>query len=68
MLPYIVSSIETAFSLPLLRRFNSEIVLGQVSFKQCAKVYNHMHQCGINHVQDSEQQVLLRGIVALHDY
>ena len=42
-LPYFVSSRETAFDMKLLRRFDSEILLGQQSFKQCADVYNHLH-------------------------
>ena len=42
-LPYFVSSQETAFSLKLLQRFNAEIVFGQMSFKQCADVYNFLH-------------------------
>lgn len=47
-LRYFVSSRETAFSLNLLKRFNSEILLGQMSFKQCAEVYNHLQQCDVN--------------------
>ena len=42
-LPYFVSSRETAFSMDLLKRFNAEILLGQNSFKQCADVYNYLH-------------------------
>ena len=39
-LPYFVSSRESVFSMDVLRRFNAEIILGQLSFKQCADVYN----------------------------
>ena len=42
-LPYFVSSRETVFSLSLLNCFNAEILLGQMSFKQCADVYNHIN-------------------------
>ncbi len=42
-LPYFVSSRETALDMRLLRRIDSEILLGQQSFKQCADVYNHLH-------------------------
>ena len=42
-LPYFVSSRETAFSIKLLKQFNAEILLGKLSFKQCADVYNHLH-------------------------
>ena len=54
-LPYFVSSRETAFSISLLRRFDSEIILGQMSFKQCADVYNHMHECHQKELQRSER-------------
>ena len=47
-LRYFVSSHETAFSLNLLKRFNSEILFGQMSFKQCAEVYNHLQHCDLN--------------------
>ena len=42
-LPYFVSSRESVFDMQLLRRFNSEIILGQQSFKQLSDVYNHLH-------------------------
>ena len=42
-LPYFISSRETVFSISLLNRFNAEILLGQMSFKQCADVYNHIN-------------------------
>lgn len=43
-LPYFVSSRETALSMSLLQQFNAEILIGQLSFKQCADVYNFLHQ------------------------
>jgi len=46
-MPYFVSSRETVFSLTLMRRFEAEVLLGQLSFKQCAEVYNHLHNCDI---------------------
>ena len=42
-LPYFVSSRESVLDMNLLRRFNSEIILGQQSFKQLSDVYNHLH-------------------------
>lgn len=45
-LPYFVSSRETVFSMSLIRRFDSEVLLGQLSFKQCADIYNHLHSYG----------------------
>ena len=43
-LSYFMSSRETAFSMSLLQQFNAEILIGQLSFKQCADVYNFLHQ------------------------
>ena len=42
-LPYLVSSRESVFSIKLLRQFDSEILIGQMSFKQCAEAYNYLH-------------------------
>lgn len=42
-LPYFVSSRETVLSMRLLQRFNADIVIGQLSFKQCADIYNFLH-------------------------
>ena len=42
-LPYFMSSWESAFSLSLMKRFNAEVVVGQLSFKLCAEVYNYIH-------------------------
>lgn len=42
-LPYFVSSRETVLSMRLLQRFNANIVISQLSFKQCADVYNFLH-------------------------
>ena len=42
-LPYFVSSKETAFSTELLRRLDVEIVIGQMSYKQRADIYNYVH-------------------------
>ena len=40
-LPYFVSSRESVFSTKLLRQFDSEIIIGQMSFQQCAEAYEH---------------------------
>jgi len=44
-LPYFLSSNETAFSMKLMERFDAEIFIGQLSFKQCADLYNYLHLC-----------------------
>lgn len=45
-LPYFFSSRESVFSTQLLRQFDSEVVIGQMSFKQCADAYNYRHTNG----------------------
>ena len=42
-LPYFMSSRETAFSISMLKRFDSEILIGQISYKQRADIYNDIH-------------------------
>lgn len=44
-LPYFVSSRETAFSMTLLNRLDSEVLIGQLSYKQRADIFNDVH-CG----------------------
>lgn len=42
-LSYFVSSRESCFSMELMKHFNAEILIGQLSFKQCADLYNYVH-------------------------
>ena len=43
-LPYFVSSRETCFSLEILRKLDAYALIGQISFKQQADIYNYLHQ------------------------
>ena len=43
MVTYFVSNQETAFELQLLTRFDFELLIGQVSYKQNAEIYNATH-------------------------
>lgn len=46
-LPYFMSTRETAISMKLLRMLDKEILIGQVSYKQRAEIYNDVHgYCG----------------------
>ena len=38
---YFISSSETAFELCMLRKFDSELLLGQISYSQEAEIYNY---------------------------
>ena len=42
-LPYFMCSRETGFSMKLLKRFDSECLLGQISYKQSTEIYNDYH-------------------------
>lgn len=42
-LPYFMSSRETAFAIEMLQRLDSEILIGQISYKQRADIYNDIH-------------------------
>lgn len=39
-LPYFVSTQETGFEMSLLKRFDLELLIGQLSYKQKADIYN----------------------------
>ena len=41
--PYFVSSRETVFSMKLLEHFDAQVLIGQLSFKQCADLYNYLN-------------------------
>ncbi len=42
-LPYFVSTQKTAFSVTLLQNYDAELLIGQVSYKQRANIYNYVH-------------------------
>ena len=42
-LPYFMSSRETAFDMELLNRFDVNILIGQISYRQAADIYNYYH-------------------------
>lgn len=41
--PYFLSSRETAFCVDMLHRLDKEILIGQISYKQRAELYNDIH-------------------------
>ena len=47
-LPYFISSSLTAFSLSMLRQVDSEVLLGQLSYKQIADIFNDVHFQGMD--------------------
>jgi len=42
--PYFMSSRETDFTIKMLMHFDSECLIGQISYKQSAEIYNHHHK------------------------
>lgn len=46
--PYLVSSSLTAFSISMLKRMDSEVVIGQLSYKQIAEIFNHTFASHLN--------------------
>jgi len=42
-LPYFMCSRKTAFSINILKKLDFECLIGQVSYKQCADIYNNYH-------------------------
>lgn len=43
-LPYFVSTSKTAFSTKLLERFDAEMLIGQVSYRQSCDIYNYYNK------------------------
>ena len=43
-LPYFLSTHITAFKMALLKHFNAELLIGQVSYNQRCDVYNYIHR------------------------
>ena len=43
LLPYFLSSRETAICMEMLKRLDKEILIGQISYKQRADIYNAVH-------------------------
>lgn len=52
-LPYFMSTRETALSMDMLRRLDREILIGQISYKQRADIYNDVH--GYNRIMEDER-------------
>lgn len=42
-LKYFISSSETAFEMSFLTKFDAEVLIGQMSYKQKADIYNYIH-------------------------
>lgn len=49
-LSYFMCSRESAFSMEILKKFDSECLIGQISYKQCTEIFNNYHgyECVFN--------------------
>jgi len=52
-LPYFMCSRETAFSTEILRRFDIECLIGQVSYKQAEEIFNYYHGYEQNDLEEN---------------
>ena len=43
-LPYLISTSKTGFSISLLQKFDAELLLGQISYKQKSEIYNYFNK------------------------
>ena len=43
LLPYFISSRDTGFSTDIMKQLDANILIGHISFKQQADIYNYMH-------------------------
>ena len=59
-LSYFMSTRETAISMDMLQRLDKEILIGQVSYKQRAEIYNDVH--GYNTSADGMRLVIMMSI------
>ena len=53
---YFVSSSETAFELDMLRKFDSELLIGQISYNQKAEIYNYFNGYPVQPKKCSKQE------------
>lgn len=53
---YFVSSSETAFEVDMLRKFDSEILIGQISYNQKAEIYNYFNVYPVQPKKCSKQE------------
>lgn len=56
-LPYFMSTRETAFTMDMLHRLDKEILIGQISYKQRADIYNDIHGYVMNKSVDENRFV-----------
>ena len=54
MLPYFVSTHQTAFEMQLLKRLDADILIGQMTYNQSCDMYNYVHRYGVSCNVDKE--------------
>ena len=56
LLPYFISTQKTAFSMTLLQKYDAELLIDQVSYKQRANIYNYTHGYLATNSEETEQE------------
>jgi len=59
-LPYFMCSRETAFSLEILKRFDMESLIGQISYKQSAEIYNSYHGYELDELELEQKRYCIK--------
>lgn len=62
-LPYFLCSRETAFSIEILKRFDMESLIGQVSYKQSAEIYNSYHEYECDEIEMEQKRYIILIII-----
>ena len=61
-LAYFVSTQKTAFAMPFLQNYDVELLIGQVSYKQRADIYNHVHGYLVTQLETEEDNFTMESI------
>jgi len=51
---------ETAFSLEILKRFDMESLIGQISYKQSAEIYNSYHGYELDELELEQKRYCIK--------
>ena len=67
-LPYFISSRETAFEMSLLTKLDADILIGVMSYKQSADIYNYTHGYNKGFRITDEEELRSVEIIQMHVY
>ena len=67
-LPYFISSRETVFEMSLLTKLDADILIGVMSYKQSADIYNYTHGYNKGFRITDEEELRSVEIIQMHVY